>query len=125
MIQPGWKVYASDGTELGKIDEVTGDSNADIFDGLSVATSALGEPRYVPAEQVTAINEGEVHLAITAHDAEALRPYLEPASSLEIEPEKSGLLRRDTSRLVEPIQHARPANIWERLSFLFRRRRGG
>jgi hypothetical protein len=120
LIRPGWKVYAADGTEVGEVDEVAGDSGADIFNGLSIATSALGKPRYVPAEQVTTINDGEVHLSITAQGAQSLAP----SSSLEIEPERSGVLRPETGRLVEPLQHARPANIWERVASLFRRLRG-
>ena len=31
LIEAGWTVLAADGTEVGKVDEVTGDSNADIF----------------------------------------------------------------------------------------------
>ena len=46
MIRPGWKVYSSDGTEVGAVDEVAGDESQDIFDGLAVATSALGKPIY-------------------------------------------------------------------------------
>ena len=50
MIETGWKVVASDGSEVGEVDEVSGDSGADIFDGLAIATSMLGKPRYVPSE---------------------------------------------------------------------------
>ena len=45
LIEPGWKVRAADGSEVGEVDEVVGDSNVDIFDGLAIATSRLGEPR--------------------------------------------------------------------------------
>ena len=34
MIEPGWKVFASDGAEIGSVDEVAGDDGHDIFDGL-------------------------------------------------------------------------------------------
>jgi hypothetical protein len=70
MIRPGWKVYASDGTEVGQVDEVTGDDNADIFDGLAVAASALAKPKYVPAEQITTITEGRVDLSLSSADFE-------------------------------------------------------
>ena len=66
MIRPGWKVYGSDGTEVGEVDEVTGDDNADIFDGLAVAASRLGKPKYVPAERVTTITEGVPAAEISA-----------------------------------------------------------
>jgi hypothetical protein len=55
MIRPGWKVYSADGAEVGQVDEVAGDDSHDIFDGLAIATSALGKPRYVPAERVGTI----------------------------------------------------------------------
>src|SRR5207237_4642092 len=85
LIEPGWKVLAADGSEVGKVDEVTGDSNADIFDGLAIATSALGKPRYVPSEQVAEIVEGTVRLKLSPEQVEALDEYLEPATSAEIE----------------------------------------
>ena len=72
LIRPGWKVFAADGPEFGAVDEVAGDDNADIFDGLAIATSAFGKPRYVPSEQVGQIFEGEVHLTISREQAETL-----------------------------------------------------
>ena len=65
LIRPGWKVLASDGSEVGEVDEIAGDDTEDIFDGLAIATSALGKPRYVPAEQVGQITDGVVHLTLT------------------------------------------------------------
>jgi len=64
MIEPGWKVCASDGTEVGSVDEVAGDDDADIFDGLAVAATAFGRPRYVPAERVARITDGTVHFFV-------------------------------------------------------------
>jgi hypothetical protein len=55
VIEPGWKVVDAQGEEVGAVDEVVGDSSDDIFNGLSVSTSLLGRPRYVPSEQVAAI----------------------------------------------------------------------
>src|SRR5947207_14006487 len=92
MIQIGWDVVAADGTKVGEAGEVAGDDPEDIFDGLAIATSALGKPRYVPAEQVAEITEGTVRVSLTAEQVEELPEYLEPATSLEVEPEsKSGL----------------------------------
>ncbi|HET7759251.1 MAG TPA: PRC-barrel domain-containing protein [Gaiellaceae bacterium] len=64
LIERGWKVAGSDGSELGTVEETLGDENADIFDGLAVATGVLAKPRYVPAELVGEIVEGAVHLTI-------------------------------------------------------------
>jgi hypothetical protein len=79
MIRPGWKVYASDGTEVGQVDEVTGDDNADIFDGLAVATSALGKPRYVPSENVTTITEGRVDLSLSSAEFDGTSEFSKPS----------------------------------------------
>lgn len=75
MIRPGWKVVASDGEDVGTVDEVAGDDTVDIFDGLAVSTSVLGKPRYVPSEQVGQILEGEVHLTISSEQAKSLAEY--------------------------------------------------
>ena len=125
LIEPGWKVLASDGSEVGQVDEVAGDSNEDIFNGLAVATSAVGKPRYVPAEQVAEITEGTVRLSLTRDDVDRLGEYLEPATSAQIDP-KGGMigaeLRGLESRFVDPPQkHAHPVNVWRRLSFALRR----
>jgi hypothetical protein len=132
MIEAGWKVLASDGSEVGKVDEVTGDSNADIFDGLAIATSALGQPRYVPAEQVAEITEGTVRLQLSPEQVERLGEYEEPATSAQIEPEsKGGLgesigaeLRELEGKTLAPTEHERPLTIWRRIRLFFRRLRG-
>jgi hypothetical protein len=133
MIEPGWKVYASDGAEIGKVDEVAGDAGHDIFDGLAVATSAFGKPHYVPAEQVGQIFEGEVHLALTSEQAERLGEYLEPATSAEIEPDSKGGtgesiaadVREVEGKVFAPTQtHEHSINIWRRIFFFLRRMRG-
>ena len=64
LVERGWKVVGSDSAELGTVEEALGDEHLDIFDGLAVATGLLGKPRYVPAELVGEIVEGEVHLTV-------------------------------------------------------------
>ena len=66
VVEPGWKVYAADGSEVGTVHETLGDPERDIFDGLAVSTGALASPRTSPSEQVGEIREGEVHLALTS-----------------------------------------------------------
>ena len=130
LIEAGWKVLAADGTEVGKVDEVTGDSNADIFDGLAIATSALGKPRYVPSEQVAEITEGAVRLTLTREEAKHLGEYLEPATSATIEPDSKGGLGESVGADVRELegkvfaptqQHEHSMNIWRRIAFFFRR----
>ena len=86
LIEHGWKVLATDGSEVGTVKETVGDSNADIFDGLAVSTRKLGKPRYVPAEQVAEITQGAVRLSLTPEQVERLDEYQEPPESTIIEP---------------------------------------
>ncbi|HVS84075.1 MAG TPA: DUF2171 domain-containing protein [Gaiellaceae bacterium] len=129
MIRPGWKVVASDGSEVGEVDEVTGDENVDIFDGLAIATSALGQPRYVPAESIAAIEEGRVTLALSAEEAGALAEFREPATSEEIEADSKGGLgesigadvRDVEGHLIHPVEPERRETLVRRIVLLFRR----
>jgi len=53
FVERGWAVVASDGSEIGKVDQVLGDPEADIFDGLAVGVgTVLNRPLYVPSENV-------------------------------------------------------------------------
>ena len=72
LIEPGWEVVARDETEIGKVEEIVGDTGKDIFNGLSIATGLLAKPRYVPSERVRAITEGRVELDLSAEEVDAL-----------------------------------------------------
>ena len=65
MIAKGWEVVDAGGEHVGKVDEVLGDKEADIWDGLTVS----GE--YVAAERVASIVDGQavpdVGLALAEH----------------------------------------------------------
>ena len=133
MIRPGWKVLASDGSEVGEIDEVVGDDTVDVFNGLAIAVTAFGKPRYVASEQVGLITDGVVHLTIDRAAAEGLDEYLEPATSAEIEVDnRSGFgeklhadVREVEAKEFAPIiRHEQPMNIWRRIAFYFRRKAG-
>jgi hypothetical protein len=130
LIETGWKVLAADGSEVGAVDEVVGDDTIDIFDGLAIATSAFGKPRYVPAEQVAEITEGTVRLSLTREQVDRLDEYLEPATSAKIEPDSEGgagetlaaNVREVEGKVLAPTQkHERPMNIWRRIAFFFKR----
>jgi hypothetical protein len=129
LIEAGWKVLASDGSEVGKVDEVTGDSSADIFDGLAIATSALGKPRYVPAEQVAEIAEGTIRLKLSPEQVGGLDEYLEPATSAEIEADNKGgtgaaigaEFRKLEGKTFAPTKPERPLTFWRRVRLFFRR----
>ena len=72
MIVDGWPVFSRDGTELGRVTDVLGDENADIFDGLLVSGGVARKDRYVAAEHVAAIYEGRIELALDQSRLEAL-----------------------------------------------------
>jgi len=133
MIRAGWKVLAADGSEVGEVDEVAGDDTEDIFDGLAIATSSFGKPRYVPSEQVAGISEGAVRLSLTREQVVQLGEYLEPATSAEIEPDSKGGLGETLAADVRELEgmvfaptqrHEHPMNIWRRIAFFFRRLAG-
>jgi hypothetical protein len=75
VVERGWEVVSSDGEKVGTVEEVLGDENADIFDGLAVAPGLLKKPRYVPAERVGEIVEGRVALELTKAEFDALAEY--------------------------------------------------
>jgi len=79
VVEPGWEVVDSAGKKVGTLDEVLGDKNADIFDGLTIATGILGKPVYVPAERVREITEGRIQLDLSADEVKGLEPYEPPA----------------------------------------------
>jgi len=62
VVEPGWRVLGPAGEKLGTVDEVLGDEEADIFNGLRVLSGVLAKSTYVPAERVAEIREGEVVL---------------------------------------------------------------
>ena len=130
LIRAGWKVVSSDGQEVGHVEEVAGDDTQDIFDGLAVATTAFGKPRYVLSEQVAQITEGTVNLTLTRAQVGQLAEYLEPATSEQIEPESKGGLaetvradvREVEGKVLAPTQrHEHSVNIWRRMVSWLRR----
>ena len=86
LIEAGWKVLAADGSEVGRVEEVVGDEEKDIFSGLAVSSGLLPGPfakaRFVPAERVRLITEGEVHLDLPADAVDSLDEH-EPAPAPE------------------------------------------
>jgi uncharacterized protein YrrD len=94
MIAPGWIVQDADGKEIGRVHEVTGDENADIFDGLTIKQGVLSKDKYVPSEHVAAIREGEVVLDIRHDAVERLETFTEPAPEEQVIPEGSTWYQR-------------------------------
>jgi hypothetical protein len=78
MIEPGWTVVAAGGDAVGRVDEVIGEPEADIFDGLAVSGGVLTRRRYVPGEVVGEITTGTVRLTVDAARLEELEERVEP-----------------------------------------------
>jgi hypothetical protein len=71
MIEPGWTVVDSGGEDVGTIEEVLGDPDADIFSGLIIHTGLLAR-KYAPSELVGEIVEGRVQLLSSKDEVDAL-----------------------------------------------------
>ena len=94
MIERGWVVRDADGDEIGQVHEVTGDENADIFDGLTIKHGVLSKDKYVPSEHVAEIREGEVVLDLSRDAVERLETFTEPAQEEQVLPESSTWFQR-------------------------------
>jgi hypothetical protein len=92
-IEKGARVDASDGQELGKVVEIAGDSEADIFSGLVVSLSRLGSHRFLPSERVTGIWPDRVSTSIASDEVERLPEYEEPVAE-RWQPPAPGFLSR-------------------------------
>ncbi len=84
--QVSWKavdedavVVAGDGREIGRLREVVGDEEADIFDGLVVAVPKLEHDRFIAAERVRRIWPDRVEVDLGPEEVLNLPPYTEPA----------------------------------------------
>jgi uncharacterized protein YrrD len=86
LIEPGWKVVDAQGEDIGHVEEVIGDSGADIFNGLSVATGLLGGAHYVPAESVETITEGRIQVHLSRDEVKKLDKHEHPPVSEHILP---------------------------------------
>jgi hypothetical protein len=98
VIERGWTVYDADGHEVGKVHEIAGDENHDIFDGLSIKESRLGHDKYVPSEVVGRIEDGAVHLTIS-RNAVATLEDMRSAPEEQLIPESSTWYQRLASWL--------------------------
>jgi hypothetical protein len=119
MIEPGWRVESADGQEVGRVLEVTGDSGADIFDGLAIASSMFKQPRYVPSEAVGEIVDGRVQLKLDRNAIEGLTEFEQPPVEEEIEPEKASPLQRIESAVTNPGTHPTSIPLLRRILLWF------
>jgi hypothetical protein len=67
-IEPGWRVTTLDGAPMGKVDQVLGDEELDIFHGIAVRVGIGRLPREIPSDLVSGIEEGTVTVGILADE---------------------------------------------------------
>jgi hypothetical protein len=101
QIEQGWDVVASDGVSIGAVEQIEGDKQDDIFDGLAVQAAQPGTILYVPGEQVGLIYSGRVTLKIASTEADKLQPFQAPP------PETKWLPGKPPSRLSTWIRGSR------------------
>ena len=82
--QVSWKaiegdavVFSSEGEAVGKVKQVVGDADADVFTGLAVSAGVLEPSRLIPSERVGSIWPDRVDVDLTKAEIEALAPYEE------------------------------------------------
>jgi uncharacterized protein YrrD len=122
LIEPGWTVVDAQGNEVGKVEEVVGDSGDDIFNGLAISTGLAHRPRYVPSEQVREITEGRIQLSLTHEQLEHLGEFREPPASLEIDTDEPSVADRVADVFTDPESKPQPLTLWQRLlNRIFRR----
>ena len=94
QIAQGWSVVGSDGAVVGTVEQVEGDKQADIFDGLAVKLTQSGQVCYLPGERVGLIYPGEVTLKIASAEVGSLEPFQAPPPETKWVPGKAPLSKR-------------------------------
>jgi uncharacterized protein YrrD len=109
-LQAGASVYSCDGEEVGTVEHVLADPDADIFDGLVLDTSVLpGGQRFVDADQVEEIFDRGVLLKLDRAGAERLPEPAENPATLEVSPDD--VAQGDEDALKRKLRRA-----WELIS---------
>ena len=84
----GVPVLTSDGEEIGSVEHVLADPDADVFDGIVIdGRAGPGGHRFVDATQVDRLYAGGVVLTLDAVAAEALPEPSENPAVLEADPD--------------------------------------
>jgi uncharacterized protein YrrD len=79
VLADGTPVLSSDGDELGTVEHVLADSDADVFDGVIVdMRSGPGGHHFADASQIASIHEGGLVLSL---DSEAAHRLPQPAEN--------------------------------------------
>jgi hypothetical protein len=99
QIEQRWGVVTSDGVTIGKVAQVQGDKESDIFDGLAVEATEGKQLLYVPGEQVGPIYPGRVTLTVASTDPATFEPFVPSPPETKWLPGKPSLAARISSWL--------------------------
>jgi hypothetical protein len=99
QIEQGWGVVTSDGVTIGKVAQVQGDKESDIFGGLAVEAAEGKQLFYVPGEQVGPIYPGQVILEVASTGSATFEPFVPSPPETKWLPEKPSLAARISSWL--------------------------
>jgi hypothetical protein len=89
-LEPGTPVFASDGTEVGRVAHVLADADADIFDGIVIDTTrGPGGHRFADAPEVADIAVGGVTLTLDTAGVEGLPEPGENAAEMSADPDET------------------------------------
>jgi hypothetical protein len=87
-LDEGVPVYSSDGKEVGRVEHVLADADADIFDGVILDRSVLpGGHRFADASLVDELHERGVVLSVDAAGAERLPEPGENPAAVDVDPD--------------------------------------
>jgi hypothetical protein len=87
-LDDGLPVFTADGEEIGAVEHVLADADADVFDGLVIDTRlGPGGHRFADATQVDRLYTGGVVLALTAAEAERLPEPSENPAVMDADPD--------------------------------------
>ena len=93
-LEPGTPVFAADGAEVGRVEHVLADPEADIFDGLVI--DARGGHRFADAAEVAEIAASGVTLALDGAGVERLPEPSENPAEMSADPDDTA--ERDLTR---------------------------
>ena len=89
-LERGTPVFTSDGVEIGRVEHVLADADADIFDGLVIDTRrGPGGHRFVDAPQVAGMAAGGVTLTLDSAAADALPEPGENPAEMSADPDET------------------------------------
>jgi hypothetical protein len=89
-LEPGTPVFTSDGVEIGRVEHVLADADADIFDGLVIDTRrGPGGHRFVDAPQVAGMAADGVTLTLDSAAADALPEPGENPAEMSADPDET------------------------------------